>query len=131
MRQMLRRILRREIFLALWGAGWITYGVSLLTQPPSDLRGLKLIVQVAPLCAWAWFWIPAGLITIAGAVLRRRHRVWDDIGFIAAAVPPLLWSVSYIISWFPEGNFPRGCTWLLMAGAAYAVAGGIETQEAR
>lgn len=130
-RAIMKNVLRRELFLFLAGAGWITYGSSLITQEPTDLRGLQLVLHVAPLHCWAWVWIAAGLVAVTGSLRRRHHRIWDDAGFIAAAVLPVIWSASYIVSWPVEGNAPRGCTWLLMAGAILSAAGGIETREAR
>lgn len=130
-RRIFKHVLHREIFLALWGTGLVTYGVSLITQPPADLRGLHLVVQIMSLHSWAWFWILLGLLSVAGSILRARSLLWDDAGFAAAAVPPLLWSVSYVSGWIPEQNFPRGCTWLVLAGAAFVAASGIEPRNAR
>lgn len=125
------RPIRRDLFLISYGLGWIMYGWGLIVQTPTDQRGLQLILRLAPLTTWAWLWITAGVIAIAGAVLRRRSRRWDDAGFIAAVVPPLVWSASNILAWIPEHVSPRGSSWLLMAAAAVVVAGGVETRDER
>jgi hypothetical protein len=94
---------RRGVFLLILGIGKTCWGISFIVDPP-NAEGLRLLTQVCSLRHWAWLWIIAGLITTASAFLRVGRDRW---GFVAALVPPSVWSIAYLAA-VMSGEYSRG-----------------------
>ena len=116
----LSRILgRRGAFLASFGMLWVLYGYGQLVEPLPDTRGIRLLLNVMPLDAWACCWIVSGLLAAASSVLPEGR---DWVGFPALLAIVLPWMLSYLVSWWPLGDTSRGwVTALIWAVAAVPV----------
>lgn len=101
--RMRHRLGRRGAFLLILGIGKTCWGAGMIVEPPST-EGLALLTRYAPLHAWAWVWITAGVVTTISAFLRVGRDRW---GFWTALVPPLLWAVAYGTAAI-AGSYPRG-----------------------
>ena len=102
----LSRILgRRGAFLASFGTLWALYGFGQLVEPLPDTRGIRLLLYLMPLDAWAWCWIALGLVAVASAALPEGR---DWYGFPALLVLVVPWMLSYFVSWWPLGDTTRG-----------------------
>ncbi|MFD5425200.1 hypothetical protein [Streptomyces sp. NPDC127084] len=88
-------------------------GYGQIVQPQPDRRGLKLLLDIAPLTVWGWLWVTAGLIAIASAWLPEGA---DWPGFLALPLMVLPWMTSYLASWL-LGDFDRGWVAALVWGA--------------
>jgi hypothetical protein len=83
----------RGLTLALSGISWITYGISITTQPRyGTVRGISVLLGLLPMTGWGWVWIGTGLVSLAFAAATPGH---DSVGVAAAMAPPLLWSLAY------------------------------------
>ncbi|MFD7705728.1 hypothetical protein [Streptomyces sp. NPDC059786] len=110
---------RRGSFLAAFGTLWALYGFGQLVEPLPDTRGIRTLLHLMPLDAWAWCWIAAGLIAITAAPLPTG-RDWYAFPALLLIVAP--WMCSYLVSWWPLGDNPRGwVTALIWAVAAVPV----------
>lgn len=83
----------KQIFLIIAGAFCILRGLAYVNSPPVP-PGLATLGSVAPLGAWGWAWIIAGIIAFASV----RWRRW------ALALTPMLilcslWAFSYTAEW--------------------------------
>jgi len=87
---------RRGVILLILGIGKMSWGTSFLVDPPEAV-GLQLLTQFCGLQRWAWLWI------VCGAVTAGRDR----LGFLAALVPPTVWSVAYLAAVL-TGSYSRG-----------------------
>lgn len=127
-----RRCGRRGAFLLLYGAGEIQYGIGLIAEPPVDQRALALPVELFPLRWWGLLWIACGLIGIAHAAAASSR---DKPGFIAQLLPPHIWALSNLASWWPLGTYPRGwasaASVLIVAGGLMIASGWVEPQQRR
>ena len=108
---------RRASVLALIGIIWFTYGFTIFTSPtPGNQFGrLAGPLNVALTHVWSGVpWVVCGAVAVSVAVLRRRKA--DALGFNALLVPPLLWMVLYLWSWFmwlvTHGCFGSGRSWV-------------------
>lgn len=102
----LSRILgRRGAFLASFGTLWMLYGFGQLVEPLPDTRGIRLLLNVMPLDAWACCWIACGLLAVASAWLPEGR---DWIGFPALLAIVVPWMLAYVLSWWPLGDTTRG-----------------------
>ena len=72
-----RRVGRRGAVLSLKGMMCALYGYSLLVQPPTDTRGIRLLLERAPLQVWGWLWVGAGALAM-GCAWLRQGRDWLD-----------------------------------------------------
>lgn len=108
-----RRLGRRGAVLTLKGIMAGVYGYSLLVQPPTDTRGIQLLLDLMPLHAWAWAWIAAGLLAIVSA-WRLQGRDWPGYPAILLVVIP--WSLGSLASWWLYDN-PRGWAGAVVWGA--------------
>lgn len=108
------RLGRRGALLTLKGLIAALYGYGQLVAPLHDRRGLCLLLKGAPLEAWATAWIVAGLIALVCAWLPPR-RDWP--GFVAVWAITAPWSMSYLVAWWPLGEYPRGWVAALIFGA--------------
>lgn len=104
-RRLRRALGRRGAFLLGYGAMWVLYGLGQIASPPPDQRGLTVLLQLWPLSVWGWCWVGAGLVAVVAAWLPRPK---DRFGFVALMVIVAPWMVSYLLSWWPLGVFPRG-----------------------
>ncbi|OKH91512.1 hypothetical protein [Streptomyces uncialis] len=122
-----RRLGRRGAILASFGALWALYGVGQLIEPLPDTRGIRLLLRVMPLDGWAWCWIVCGLLALASAPLRQGR---DWVGFPALLVIVVPWMCSYLASWWPLHDYPRGwiaaLIWAVAAVPVIVVAGWTE-----
>lgn len=98
---------------------WLGYGYGQLVQPPPSASrvGLTLLTSLLPYRYWAWLWILAAVIAFAAA---PRAAARDTHGFVALAAPPLLWTLTYLASWWPLQVYDRG--WVAAAIWAAATA---------
>lgn len=98
---------------------WALYGFGQLVEPLPDTRGIRLLLNVMPLDAWAGCWIVCGLVAVAASGLPEGR---DWLGFPALLVIVVPWMVSYLVSWWPLGDTTRGwVTALIWAVAAVPV----------
>lgn len=110
MRAVVRRVARqvghRGAVLFLFGIIALLYGVSLITTPPvPNPPGLRLLLGVMGLHGWGATLTAAGVIAILCSPLRQG-RDWP--GFAALVLVWLPWSLSFFVSWWPDGSNPRG-----------------------
>lgn len=112
------RVGRRGAILLLIGGLVLMYGAGQLAQPIPDQRGIRLMLLVMDLTYWSWTWIVAGALAIVCA-FRREGRDWPGFtGLWLATVP---WSMSFLASWWPLGDNPRG--WI--SAAIFAAFGAV------
>lgn len=101
-----RRVGHRGALLTLLGGIALLYGISLITTPPSpNPLGLRFLLRYMSLHGWGVTLIAAGAVAVGCAPLRQG-RDWP--GFTALVLVWLPWSLSYLISWWPGGENPRG-----------------------
>lgn len=114
---------RRGAILSCYGAVWTLYGVAQLTTPQQDLRGLTLLLDVAPLKFWACGWLIAGAIAIVCAWAPPGR---DAAAFLALPLVVMPWMASYLVTWL-LGEFPRGwvaaAVWAAITVPVLVVAG--------
>lgn len=115
---------RRGAILLSYGTVWALYGYGQLTQPQPDQRGVRLALDLMPLDAWGWAWIATGAVAIVSAWLPQGA---DAAGFCCLVLIVLPWMTSYLLSWWPLGEFPRGwvaaAIWGVIAVPVIVVAG--------
>lgn len=123
---------RRGAILLCYGGVWAFYGIGQLLRPLPDQRGIGLLLHVMPLNAWAVCWIIVGCAAIAAAWLPQGVD-WFGFGALITMVVP--WMLSYLASWWPLGDNPRGwisaLVYLAITAPVLVVAGWAEpaTQE--
>lgn len=117
-RRAMRRVGRRGAVLSLKGLMALLYGCSLLVQPPTDTRGIRLLLDLMPLHAWGWTWITAGALAMLCA-WRPQGRDWPGYPAIYFVVAP--WALGSLASWWLYGN-PRGWASAVVWGAFGGVA---------
>ena len=124
LRRLCRILGRRGAFLASFGALWALYGFGQLMEPLPDTRGIRLLLHVMPLDAWAACWIVAGCVAITAALLPQGR---DWVGFPALLLIVVPWMLSYLVSWWPLGDNTRGWVtaliWLVATVPVIVVAG--------
>lgn len=100
------RVGHRGATLILLGTIAALYGVSLITTPPPiQPPGLRLLLGLMDLRGWGVTLTAAGVIAVCCAPLKQG-RDWP--GFAALVLVWLPWSLSYLVSWWPQGENPRG-----------------------
>jgi hypothetical protein len=105
-----RRLGRRGAILLLKGTIATLFGYGLFVQPVPDRRGLRLLLELMPLRGWAVVWVCAGVTALVCAWLGEG-RDWP--GFTAVWLISVPWSLSYLLSWWPFRDNPRG--WITAA----------------
>ncbi|MFD8949476.1 hypothetical protein ACFV0B_11535 [Streptomyces xanthophaeus] len=122
-RRLKRQLGRRGTILTCYGLVWVLYGVAQQITPQVDQRGLKLLLNLAPIEFWGWCWIIAGLIALASAWAPPGR---DAAGFAALAVIVAPWTATYLATW-ALGEFPRGwvaaAIWTVITVPVIVVAG--------
>lgn len=113
-RQLSQRLGRRGALLTMKGVIATLYGYGQIVEPLRDRRGLCLLLKMMPLTAWAAVWIIAGLTALVCAWLPPR-RDWP--GFLAVWAITATWSMAYLVSWWPLGEYDRGWVASLIFGA--------------
>ena len=113
-----RRLGRRGALLTMKGTIATLYGYGQIAQPPTDRRGLCLLLKAMPLDAWGGAWMVAGITALVCAWLPPR-RDWP--GYLAVWAITTPWSMSYLAAWWPLGESPRGWAAALIFGAFGAV----------
>lgn len=113
-KQVAKRLGRRGICLVITGTIWVFYGSGIVAQTRERFSK----VGPSPLDwmdnhNWGWLWIVSGLVAIVVGLLRRAAP--DAIGFAAAVLPVLPWSMFYLYSWMvfkaTAGQFGEPGTW--------------------
>jgi hypothetical protein len=104
------RLGRRGAVLALKGLMATLYGYGQLIQPIPDRSGLHLLLHLMPLHGWAIAWICAGAVALTCAPMGQGK---DWPGFTAVWLISVPWSLTYLASWWPLGDNPRG--WITAA----------------
>ena len=124
---------RRGTFLALFGCVYALIGYSYLTLEVTPLvrHALRLALRLAPLDAYGWAWIGAGVIAVVCGLFCPGRKT---VGFLAAMLMPAMWSLIYLATWL-DGDIPRGwvsaVVYVLLAAAVSVVAGMPEPAEFR
>lgn len=119
LRRAARRLGRRGGFLLAFGSLWALYGFGQLMEPLPDTSGIQLLLHAWPLDIWAWCWIACGLTAVTAAP-QPQGRDWYGFPALLLIVAP--WMCSYLVSWWPLGDNPRGwVTALIWAVAAVPV----------
>ncbi|MFF1281038.1 hypothetical protein [Streptomyces sp. NPDC058299] len=117
-RRLRQQLGRRGALLTMKGTIATLYGYGQIAQPPSDQRGLCLLLKAMPLAAWGGVWVAAGVTALVCAWLPSR-RDWP--GYLAVWGITAPWSMSYLAAWWPLGEYPRGWVAALIFGAFGAV----------
>lgn len=99
---------RRGVPLTLLGAGQVCWGAGYLGAQPDTQRGLRYLLDVAPLGVWAVAWMGAGAVALGAAWLPVGRDRW---GFVAALMMPLTWALGHV--WAAVGGYARG--WFVAA----------------
>lgn len=113
-RRLRARLGRRGSILCLKGTITLLYGYGQLIQPIPDKRGLRLLLHAMPLHAWAILWMVAGVVALICALLGEG-RDWP--GFTAVWLISVPWALTYLVSWWPLGDNPRGWITACIFGA--------------
>ncbi|MFI1287467.1 hypothetical protein ACH4VM_02965 [Streptomyces sp. NPDC020792] len=109
---------RRGALLTLKGTIAVLYGYGQIAQPLPNPRGLHLLLKAAPIDAWGWAWIAAGVTALVCAWLPQR-RDWP--GFLAVWLIGSAWAMAYLVAWWPLDEYPRGWVPAVIFGAFGAV----------
>lgn len=109
---------RRGALLTMKGVITTLYGYGLLIAPLRDYRGLCLLLKAMPMQAWGAAWMAAGIVALVCAWLPPR-RDWP--GFLAVWAITATWAMSFLVSWWPLGEYSRGWVACLIFGAFGAV----------
>lgn len=108
-RRLPARLGRRGAILTLKGVIASLYGYGLLIEPlPS--RSVVRPIDWLPLSGWAVAWMCAGATALVCAWLGQDH---DWPGFLAVWLVTVPWALSFLLSWWPFGDNPRG--WITAA----------------
>lgn len=122
MRRVVRRLGRalghRGFTLTSLGTVWVLYGYSIVTAPLPDTSGVRILLHLAPLSVWGWLWMCAGAAALVAAWLPQGQ---DAFGFVALLVIVLPWMLSFLLSWKPLGDNPRGWIGAVVWGAMTAL----------
>lgn len=124
-RRAAHRVGHRGTMLILLGSVALLYGVGLVISPPAPKPiGLHLLLGLMGLHWWGITLITAGAIAVLCAPLRQG-RDWP--GWAALVAVWLPWSLSFLVSWWPDGDNPRG--WISAAiFAAFAAIPAVAAQ---
>ncbi|MET8172857.1 hypothetical protein [Streptomyces clavifer] len=117
-RRLIHHVGRRGAILLLLGGLVTLYGVGQLARPLPDTSGLRVLLIVMDLDCWSWTWIAAGVLAMGCAFLPEG---WDWPGFTGLCLATAPWSASFLMSWWPLGENPRG--WI--SAAVFAAFGAI------
>lgn len=91
-----RRLGWRGTALLCCGLPWIVYGIGLIIAPRAGLlRAAAAITALMDLGCWGVVWILCGAAACVAAILRPGRDQW---GFAAAAGPPMIWSLAYLVA---------------------------------
>lgn len=119
----LSRVGRRGSILIILAIVDVAYGYSLI-GPSSDALGTAAITwrqHFAPLWVWGGVWLAVAAILIVSAFLRN-----DAIGYLAAIVLKIGWSLTTLLSWL-FGGVERGwlsaIVWMVVAAMVWVIAG--------
>jgi hypothetical protein len=122
-RRLGRTLGRRGVILLCYGAVWALYGYAQVASPPPDRRGLQPLIELAPLAAWGWLWMVAGVLAMVSAWLPTGR---DWAAFPALQLVVLPWMGCYLVTWL-MGDYPRGwiaaAVWGLISVPVWVVAG--------
>lgn len=89
------RGMARGMALLVSGVAWISYGASIASQPRyGTVRGISVLLDLAPMTAWGWGWVGFGIIAIVYSAVPTGK---DLIGLGAAMAPPMLWALAYAL----------------------------------
>lgn len=113
-RRLGQRLGRRGALLSMKGTIAVLYGYGQIAEPLPDRRGLGLLLKLMPLTGWGGVWVAAGLVAMVCAWLPPG-RDWP--GFLAVWAVTATWAMSYLVSWWPLGETPRGWVGALVFGA--------------
>lgn len=109
-----RRLGRRGSILLLKGIMASLVGLGLRLQPVPDRRGLRLLLHVMPEHGWGIVWMACGAVALICAWVGQDH---DWPGFLAVWLISVPWSLTYLASWWPLGDNPRGWITACIFGA--------------
>jgi hypothetical protein len=112
--QLRARLGRRGALLTLKGVIATLYGYGQVAQSGPPNPGLCLLLKLAPLTVWGGLWIAVGVTALVCAWLREG---WDWPGFTAVWLISSAWAMSFLVAWWPLGEFPRGWVAALIFGA--------------
>lgn len=105
-RTVARRVGHRGAVLILLGGIALLYGISLITTPPlPNPPGLRLLLDRMSLHGWGFTLAAAGVMAVLSAPLPHGR---DFLGFAALTLVWMPWSLSFFVSWWPDGTNPRG-----------------------
>lgn len=106
----------RATALTVFGVGTTIRGAAYI--PGSDAEVLTYVDGLIPLQLWSIVWIGTGVSILLGI----WHRYLARIALNVAASMWLVWSLSYLLTWFGNMEGPRH--WMTAASMA-TLAGGI------
>ena len=110
----------RVAALIILGLGTVIRGIAYIPGP--DVLVLTYVDGLIPLQLWSAIWIGTGVLILLGI----WHRYLARIGLNVAASMWLVWSVSYLLTWFSNMEGPRywitAASMATLAGLIYIVA---------
>lgn len=103
---------RRGATLVLFGLVWIMVGISVPINDMGSPTSWVLLHQRLPLVVREALWIGTGIAAILGGTVERPK--WEQVGFSALLVAPIIRAGSFAWSWgvsiFTDYGYSRGWT---------------------
>lgn len=130
-RHLMRQLGRRGAILTSYGLVWVLYGYGLLVIPLPDQRGLRTLLNLMPLSAWAWCWIGAGIVALVCAWAPPGR---DTAAFFVLPLPAAAWMATHFAAWLLD-DVPRAwvatAVWAVITAPVLVVAGWPEPPRAK
>ena len=110
----------RVATLIILGVGTVIRGAAYILGPDTEV--LTYVDGLVPLQVWSIVWVSVGVSIILGI----WHRYLARIGLNTAASLWMVWSISYLLTWFTNMDGPRywvtASSIATLAGVIYLVA---------
>jgi hypothetical protein len=113
------RLGHRGAFLLALGLFDEWYALSIPGVAATGTPAGRWIAHVLPLLGWTALWAAAGVILIAGALVRS-----DAFAFATAVLIKLTWALVYLIGWAVHGvyrGWASAAVWLAFAAVVMIV----------
>lgn len=100
---------KRGGFLLITGIVWLAFGIGYVLEPgtQSRIKGFAWLPTWLNADELGWIWVIAGLIALTASVSGHQRPRWENAGFGALIVPPVLWV--FVFGWATWlGEHPTG-----------------------
>lgn len=128
-----RAFRRRRAFLIVFGAAYLLIAKSLIDRDisPAARHAFRFALGLMPIGGWALVWLTCGFLALADATITRHGR--DVIGYAAATIAPIAWSVVYLAAWLQGAahEWEHALLYGLIAAAVLIVSGMPDPQTVR